>query len=215
MAEKTKILGEKDAEFAVERQKFLELKETELELERDRIHDLETQLQSQRDKIFALQGRIEVSHGSRAEVITPEQILTNYDHDRSISDAEQENFGLEAEEIENAEFEKILEAKEQVLIEEVRLLDELRKSDIANSILDQITNTNIQTEGSEMNYSTFGTEEFPLRSPDKKPKNLIRISLKSKKESLRASLTNLQEEIENTSGLVTPIISSTQNSQAN
>ena len=215
MAEKTKILGEKDAEFAVERQKFLELKETELELERDRIHDLETQLQSQRDKIFALQGRIEVSHGSRAEVITPEQILTNYDHDRSISDAEQENFGLEAEEIENAEFEKILEAKEQVLIEEVRLLDELRKSNIANSILDQITTTNMQTEGSEMNYSTFGAEELPGRSPTSKPKNLTRISLKSKKESLRASLTNLQEEMENSSGLITPIISSTQNSKAN
>ena len=109
----------------------------------------------------------------------------------------------------------MLEAKDQVLIEEVRLLDELRKSNIANSILDQITTTNMQTEGSEMNYSTFGAEELPGRSPTSKPKNLTRISLKSKKESLRASLTNLQEEMENSSGLITPIISSTQNSKAN
>jgi hypothetical protein len=65
-----------------------------------------------------------------------------------------------------------------------------------------------------MNYSTFGAEEVPGRSPTGKPKNLTRISLKSKKEDIRASMTDLQEEMEQSSGLVTPVISSTENSQA-
>jgi hypothetical protein len=215
LEEKAKILESKDAEFAVERQKFLETKETELNLERDRIKELETQLLSQTEKMLALQGRIEVDHESSGEVTSPEQLLTNYDLDRSICDAEQENLGLEEQENQNAEFEKILKAKEEILEEEVRLLEEFRKSDIAISISDQIDITKIQTEeNSEMNYSTFGTEEVPGRSPTGKPKNLTRISLKSKKEDIRASMTDLQEEMEQSSGLVTPVISSTENSQA-